>query len=259
VWRMGGGGDVVIKDSEAGDPKLFDEVHVASSFLEARCREYLSPAVPVRVVHWGVDSARFHPTETPAAQAGSVRILYVGQILPHKGVHALVEAVKLLRERLGPGRFTLDIVGGSVWPEYLSQIEQQIAAAGLGDVVRLKGKMDRALLPDVYRHHDILAFPSAWDEPFSITLLEAMSSGLAVVATRTGGTPELVAQGVNGLVVERDNGRAMADAIESLISDPGMRLRLGQEARKTVVNKFQLDAMADRIDEQLRGLIKCQA
>lgn len=255
LWQLTAGGAVTIEDAKATDPELFQEVHTASSFLRDKCREQLAPSMPVHVLHWGVDTGKFSPADKADDETKPIRILYVGQILPHKGVHTLVAAAKLLSERFGRGSFTLDMIGGSIWPEFQRQLEDQIAASGLGDVVRLRGKMERSSLPEVYRSHDVLAFPSSWDEPFSIVLLEAMSSGLAVAATRTGGTPEQIVDGVNGLLVPRDDEKAMADALASLITDPDLRRRIGQEARKTVVGKYQLNGMVDQVEERLHALV----
>ena len=88
-------------------------------------------------------------------------------------------------------------------PDYDKEIELLVRSLGLERSVRFTGLIPRERLPEIYKQHGTLIFPSVWDEPFSITLLEAMSSGLAVVGTTTGGSAELLADGVNALTFPR--------------------------------------------------------
>jgi glycosyltransferase involved in cell wall biosynthesis len=107
-------------------------------------------------------------------------------------------------------------------------------------------------MPQVYRSHDALVLPSIWDEPFSIGLLEAMASGLAVVGTTTGGSREILADGINALTFSPGDAEALATQIGRLTS-ADLRQRLGRAARRTVEERFTLAAMLERIEEFLQN------
>jgi glycosyltransferase involved in cell wall biosynthesis len=126
-----------------------------------------------------------------------------------------------------------------------------VTALGLDDIVRFTGKLDRSLLPQLYRDHDILIFPSIWDEPFAITPLEAMASGLPVVATTTGGSSEIFKDNENSLTFPAGDGEACADAIIRLSEDMTLYDSIRQRARELVLSHFTLEHMVDRIEEDL--------
>ena len=106
----------------------------------------------------------------------------------------------------------------------------------------------------MYREHGILIFPSCWDEPFAITPLEAMASGLAVVGTVAGGSREIFEHDVNALIFPEEDSRACADQVHRLLADPEFTAGLGQRARRTILDHFTLEGMVDRIECRLARL-----
>lgn len=232
-----------------GDTIARRRVQFTSRFLAEQARALGHAADGAEVIHWGVDTGRFSP---PVTRTGlPIRLLYVGQVVPHKGVHTAVEAMRLLREAHGADGVTLDIVGGTTTGEYEQELRARAEREALGGVVRFCGSVSRDALPAVYRAHDVLLFPSAWDEPFSITLLEGMASGLAVVATATGGTPEILEHETNALLFAAEDASECAARLHRLLADPTLRSRLGAEARRTVERGFGFDMMIDRIERSL--------
>ena len=139
------------------------------------------------VIYWGVDTETFRMTDKPEQLK---RLLFVGQVIPHKGVHTAVEALNLLVQS-GRETATLTIVGDSDLKDFQAQLRKTVSSYNLEKHVRFTGKVRREDTPQIYQEHDVLIFPSVWDEPFSITVLEAMASGLAVVGTATGGSGEI--------------------------------------------------------------------
>src|SRR5205085_7979090 len=111
----------------------------------------------------------------------------------------------------------LTIVGG---PDYDRRIHRLVSSLGLESHVRFTGLIPREQLPAICRQHYVLLFPSVWDEPFSITLLEAMSCGLAVVGTNTGGSPEILEDEVNALIFPKEDAEACAQQLVRLITAP---------------------------------------
>ncbi|HJQ71523.1 MAG TPA: glycosyltransferase family 4 protein [Blastocatellia bacterium] len=216
-----------------------------SRFLKQSALEAGKPAVSSEVIHWGIDVARF---STNGAARDPSKLLYVGQITAHKGVRTAVEALKLVRERYGCDKATLTVVGG---PDYDNEIKRLVRSMGLVGSVRFTGLIPRERLPEIYKEHGTLIFPSVWDEPFSITLLEAMSSGLAVVSTTTGGSAELLADGVNALTFPKQDAESCALQVKRLIDDPELFDRIRQSGRQAVQHGFRLDAMIDKIEDSL--------
>jgi glycosyltransferase involved in cell wall biosynthesis len=203
-----------------------------------------------RVVHWGVDPDRY-PFQ--AADRAPRRLLYAGQIVPHKGLHLAVEAVAILVASSGFDG-SLTVAGGSLRPEYLDAVRRQVKDRGLEAHVRFVGPVSRDRMPALYRDHDVLLFPSVWDEPFSITVLEAMASGLAVVASATGGTPEVVRDGDNGLLFSRGDASGCARAVERLVRDPSLHASVRGSARRTIETRFRFSTTVDLVEDALRDL-----
>ncbi|MGE5238309.1 MAG: glycosyltransferase [Chloroflexota bacterium] len=183
-------------------------------------RYYKVSGEKIAVVPCGVDLARFRPTGQESARrqlglknAGSV-VLYVGRFAPVKGIERLVAAVSHLRDHRG---LRLEVVGGDGpgTPE-TTRLRRFIAAAGLGDIVTLCGRVDHSLLPTYYNAADVLVVPSYY-ESFGLVALESLACGTPVVATQVGAMNSLIRDGYSGEVVDRPTPRALACAIEKLI------------------------------------------
>lgn len=232
-----------------GLDSVFPEMQFASSFLFRKFEPLSSPRQRLGVVPWGVDPQTFFPG--PEQESEGIRILYVGQIMPHKGVLTLIEALAWIREKHPMLKISLNLAGGSVDPAYEAKVRAAVRDQKLSAMVTFLGSKPREEVASLYRHHDILAFPSIWDEPFSITVLEAMASGMAIVATRTGGTAEAIQDGQNGLLVEAEQPRQLAEAMVRLANDAKLRKKLGEAARKTITKEFTLA----RMQENIQGIL----
>ena len=229
------------------------EVHFTSRFLEERALRAGVPIRRSRVIRWGVDPGKFRAPQAWGPCRG--RLLYVGQIAPHKGVHTALEALARLPVRPGQDAPVLSIAGGSVLPAYEAEIRDMVPRLGLDGRVRFLGNVPRDGLPAVYADHDILLFPSTWEEPFSITLLEAMACGLAVVTTLTGGTPELVVDGSNALAFPASDAAACAGRVTELLANDRLFDAVRRAGRATVESGYRLEAMVDRIEAALGDAI----
>lgn len=221
-------------------------VQFASRFLKRAALEANRPVSSADVIHWGIDVERFRRADSAHRQK---RLLYVGQLTEHKGVHTAVEALKLIVEQPGHASTTLTIVGG---PDYDDRIHRLVGSLGLQNNVRFTGLIPRDQLPSIYSEHQILLFPSIWDEPFSLTMLEAMSSSLAVVATNTGGSPEILRHEENALIFAAADPQACAEAVIRIIENPELAEKLRRNGRQTVEENFKLEDMVNRVDLALR-------
>jgi colanic acid/amylovoran biosynthesis glycosyltransferase len=201
----------------------------------------------VHVHRHGVDLLRFRPNgRRPGAQPhASSRVLTCGTLAPYKGFEHLVNACVLL---LGRGhRLTCTIIGEG--PER-RRLERQIRRSGLEEQVRLVPPMPQAELSRQYREADLFVLPSVVTrdgnrDVIPNVLVEAMASGVPVVATRLAGIQELIQDGVHGVLVPPGDSPALADAMANLMADGGRRERLVQEARQRVIDQYDRRKNAD--------------
>lgn len=228
-------------------------VQFVSEYLKRAAMDAGKPAANAEVIHWGIDVDRFpykNAVDSPK------RLLYVGQIMPHKGVHTAIEATRLLVRECGYPAVELTVVGGSARPDYLQKMQALVRSHGLENSVCFAGFVAREWLPQVYRGHDILLFPSVWDEPFSITVLEAMASGLAVVGTATGGGPEIMEHEINALIFPKEDPAACANQVQRLLEDRPLFDRLRENGRRTVEDRFTLGPMVELIEHSLTKAVR---
>jgi glycosyltransferase involved in cell wall biosynthesis len=160
------------------------------------------------------------------AQPGPLRVLFIGNIIPRKGLHILLEALARLA-----GDWQLSVVGGlAIDPAYTRLIRAQVERLGLAKRVALLGRLDDAELRGHLESHHLLAVPSFY-EGFGIVYLEAMARGLPVFATTAGAAAEIVADGVEGRLVQPGDAGALAAALQPLLADREKLRRMSQAAR----------------------------
>ena len=207
----------------------------------------------VEVIHCGVDPAAFAPTDRTGD--GPLRIVAVGTLHEVKGQIHLIEACRLLAER--GVAFTCRFIGDG--PDR-DALQARIDECGLGDRVTLVGRMTSDAVATELAASDVLAAPSVPThggkrEGIPVVLMEAMASGMPVVASRLSGIPELVTDGVSGLLVPPGDEDALAHALATLATDAPLRGRLGAAGREMVMREFDVDRnaaiLADRIRRSL--------
>jgi glycosyltransferase involved in cell wall biosynthesis len=211
----------------------------------------IAPDAEVHLVYHGLgaDFARLLDDGAAAAPppGGTLRVLGVGRLVAKKGFDLLVEACAILRDR--GVDCELRIVGQD--DKDSERVRERIAALGLDDRVALPGPMGQAELLDEYRRADALCMPCRLlpDDRDGIpnVLVEAMAAGTPVVATAVSGIPELIRDGHDGLLVEPDDPRALADALARLHADPALAARLAAAGRETVERRFDGERLARRL------------
>jgi glycosyltransferase involved in cell wall biosynthesis len=160
-------------------------------------------------------------------------VLYAGKRSLGKGTLVLLEAIDAIRAAVAGVRFVFAGKGDVPLPER-------------SDIVAL-GSVDQATLCGLYAAADVVVVPSVWPEPLSRVLLEAMQFGRPVVASAVGGSPEVVEDGVTGLLVPRSDARALADAVVRLLRDPDLRARMGAAAVRRAARDFDEAALVDQL------------
>ena len=197
----------------------------------------------IHVIHCGVDLDAFTGGDA-ARVAGPLRLLCVGSFEEVKGHRHLIDACALLRER------GLDLVCDLVGEGPLRhEMEARVARLALGDRVRVLGGRARPEVIRLLQAADVAVLASqptrqGKREGIPVVLMEAMASGLPVVSSVLSGIPELVDDGVTGLLVPPADPEALAGALERLGRDPDLRRRMGAAGRRKVAREFDLRANA---------------
>jgi colanic acid/amylovoran biosynthesis glycosyltransferase len=204
----------------------------------------------VKVVHCGVDTEVFQSRshETPYEKGENpFMILCVGTLHEVKGHPYLIEACRLLQER--GHNFECHFVGDGPDLKSLTELVEQ---AGLSGKVRFHGRLTRDEIARLLQDADVLTAPSVPTsdgrrEGIPVVLMEAMGSGVPVIASDLSGIPELVNDQLTGLLAPPRDARSLADALERYIQDPGLRRRLGNAGRAKVVGEFDLNKNAAKL------------
>ena len=213
---------------------------------EYSARELGAPPARTRVIYGGVDCDRFRP------EAGGSRrgVLFVGRVTPHKGIDRLIRAL--------PASASLAVVGAAGHdPEPPERdYPQVLRRLARGRDVHFLGPVADKDLPVLYRGAAVLALPSvhwtcfgryvAVSELLGLVALEAMASGTPVVASRIGGLPEIVEDGVTGFLVEPGDVDELRERLAELLRDGALAARLGRTARERALEAFTWQACAER-------------
>lgn len=193
----------------------------------------------------GLDLDRFRNV-TPATDlpGRKPRIVMVARLADGKGFGVMLDAV----ERLGGVNASVCLVGDGPLSESLTA---EIRDRGLDDCVFMTGYRDD--VPRVLAASDIFALPSFWEGTPRV-ILEAMASGLPVVATDIAGIPEQVVEGETGYLVEPGDSAALAERLEQLITDSALRARMGKRGRERAT-RFSESAMVEQVDQLYTELL----
>lgn len=206
------------------------------------------------VVRLGVDPVSMTPPERAAGtQAGTIEILCTGRLVAAKGHRVLLQSVQILRER--GAAFHVSLIGGG--PERAS-LEAFVMQHDLGESVSFLSALGHAKTLSYLRKADIFVLAS-FAEGIPVALMEAMSLGVACVSTNVAGIPELIQSGVDGVLVPPANAEALADALEALIQDAAMRRELGNNARETIIRRYNLplnhELLAYTLTDRVKTLV----
>jgi len=191
------------------------------NFVKAQYVSFGLPEAQVRVVPPGMDLspwAGFRPASRP--RVAELRFGYIGSLLRHKGVELIVRAFQQLR---APGA-ELELHGFALPQSAFTQALYRLAE---GDPrIHFAGPYDKSELPDLLNRLDVLLIPSLWHETFSFVTREAVLAGLPVIASRMGGIPEAIEDGVNGLLLPPGDLAAWTAAMQRVVDQPDLVARL---------------------------------
>jgi starch synthase len=205
------------------------------------------PAERVRVIRNGIDTDEYRPDPQTGVLArygvdpGRPYVIFVGRITRQKGVPVLLRAAS----RLIPDAQLVLLAGAADTPEQLAEVTELVDGlrTSRSGVIWIPEMLPKPEVIQLLTHATVFACPSIY-EPLGIVNLEAMACGTAVVGSRTGGIPEVVADGETGLLVPVGEPEPLADALNVLLRDPDRAEAMGQAGRKRAVSEFGWPAIA---------------
>ena len=219
---------------------------VVSSELLRWYRDQGFPEATMQVVHNGIPSSWIAPVPPPLRLG--TRLLFVGRLHPTKGVSLALEAIAIAN-RSKP-TLSLDIVGTGDAND-VRELEELVERLELAAYVRFVGPKNRDSVLALYPGYDVLLFPSTYIEPFGLTVVEAMSQGLPVIALDRGGPRDIITHMGDGLLVSNAVPEAYAAAIRQLADSPALRTQLANAAIATVADRFTLEQHVERTEALL--------
>jgi glycosyltransferase involved in cell wall biosynthesis len=205
------------------------------------------PARKISVVPNGIVLERYRPQE---ARRTRRTVAMVANLRTEKGHDVLMDAATIVLRRVPDARFL--VIGDGAERD---RLEQRARALDLGPALQFLGHQED--IPALLHALDIFVLPSR-SEAFPNALLEAMATGMPVVASAVGGIPELVSDGANGLLVRPERPSELAASIERLMDDGDLANRLGAAARETVERRYSFEKMVDGFERvYLAELTRC--
>jgi glycogen(starch) synthase len=229
-----------------------DWVTAGSMFVLGEARE-LVPEILSRssLIYQGFDAPPIPPAPLPIDPP---RLLCIGRLIRPKAFDVAIAAFAQVRERFPRARLTIASDGPEREP-----LKQQARELGLADAVEFQGWIEFDRMPSLLNSATMVLVPSRAPEGFGLVALEAALMARPVVATRSGALPEVIEDGVTGLLVEKDDPRAMANAISGLLAHPDMAASMGEAGRRRAQTLFALQDHIDSFDALYRGLCGRQA
>ena len=237
-----------IVDQISAEQSLFRKVLTAADWVVGNSEftlERIRKAVPEcvnksSVIYSGVLEASLRPAELPL---DPVRIACLGRLVEEKGFDLAVEmTANLIQSR---GNVFLQIIGDG--PARTS-LERLVAERGIQEFVEFVGWVNPDRIYSFLNSATVVVVPSRWEEPLCQVAIQASLMARPIVATRTGGLPEVVLHGETGLLVEPNNSAALAYAMEALLSDIGRARRMGALGKERMESMFSMTSYIDALE-----------
>lgn len=229
----------------------FPRLYFCSEALKAEAERAGFRVNHADIIYPGIPTDRFYAEVKPAS-APVKKFLIVSSLHALSGVMTALDALRQAREN--KVQATLSIYGNGE-SEQVAQVRSYVIQHQL-PVEFLAASSSQKELPQVYRQHDAFIYTTEWEEPFSLAPLEAMASGLPVIAARAGGVRELVRHGENALVYTPGDALELASRIQEIQMQPNLRVQMADNAQQDVMMRFNESYVLDQTENFLQQTIE---
>lgn len=227
--------------------RRFSQEFSARIAVSLASRDFVHPVLPgyYDIIPNGIDVERFSSAKGRIRDYydGVVNILFVGRLEPRKGLTSLLKCLPLIGSYTGK-KFRLIIVGNGLLTKYY----KNKVPSSVADKVHFVGGVSFEDLPKYYKTAHIFCSPATYGESFGIVLVEAMASGVSVVAGNNEGYRKVIRDDVNGVLVDPENPESLARSLASLIDSKDLRNRLSKQGAKDCV-QYSWKVIVDRIEK----------
>lgn len=227
-----------------------DVILSPSKFLRSMFIEQGVDAKKIVYSRLGLDTSHWIvPPEPHSESPEDLRLSYIGQLAPHKGVHLLIQAFdRLIQSQRRPA---LKIYGDAqAFPEYGRSL---MMMANGNPRVEFAGRFENCRVAEILSDTDVVVVPSMWYENSPITIMEALTTGTPVVTADIGGMSELVQHDVNGLLFERGNITDLTNELQRLLDEPELVNALASNAHPVRMIDDEMEQVALLYEQMLRG------
>jgi len=227
-----------------------DVIITVSDFVQGSLlRQDMRLAPKITVVHNGVDVMRIRQNNIKRYEGGAPFLMSYGVLAERKGFQTAIRAVSILRREFGiDARY--QIIGDGPYRDNLIRLARELQVSDLVEIM--------AFRKDVHRYvaqADIVLIPPIYEDPLPLVVIESMANSKIIVATKSGGIPEMISDGGEGYLVEKDNPRQIASRIVDIMRDPDHANRVAENAYRRCLRDFTIQRMALQIEEIYRSVL----
>jgi glycosyltransferase involved in cell wall biosynthesis len=208
----------------------------SANIADFTAKYYGAQRESIHVVHCGIDCEMFSPANPAALDGNRPTVLFVGNIVASKGAHLVFEAVMRLRSKYPDIRLQLMGKGDEETINRFRRIAREAGSEATVEFLGFKGS--RAQLPEIYRNAHVFASPAQHETGVANVYVEAMACGCPVIASTSGGAGEAVLDGQSGILVSPRDLEATVAAIDRILGDRELRLRMGAAGRRRALDYF---------------------
>lgn len=236
--------------------KTFFTLATASEYLRQKIVNQGYPIEETIVVYPGAMVKQFKMCVLPNIE--KLRIVYAGVIVPFKGLHILIEALKIIDDKNVD--FECSLAGDNLDEEYLNTLQEYVIKHRMDEKVKFLGYLPREKLINLFSKKNILVFPSVWEEPFGISQVEGMAPGLTLITSATGGASEIVEADISGLTIPPNDSQVLAESLISLTKDRIRWKNIAAAGQERAKNVFDINRSVDILEKKFDELLQqCQS